>query len=118
MSLVEAQAAVARLARPPTGRPPELTSAQKSLWPDYWSHGAEAYGFRGNGWTCERVAKVIEWVWGVVSHRSQVARLLKALKGTPPLPLERASQRDEAAIAHVRCRALRVQASRMARGTG
>jgi len=37
--------------------------------------------------------------WGVVYYKSHVARLFKALQWTPQLPLERASQRGEAAIA-------------------
>jgi transposase len=86
-------------ARPHTGRPAELTIGQKHLLPDLLSHGAEAYGFRGDVWTCPRVGKVIEWEWGVMYHKSHVARLLKELKWTPQMPLERASQRDEAAIA-------------------
>jgi transposase len=86
-------------ARPHPGRPPELTVDQKQLLPDMLSHGAEAYGFRGDVWTCPRIGKVIEWEWGIVYHKSHVARLLKELKWTPQMPLERACQRDEAAIA-------------------
>jgi transposase len=81
------------------GRSPELTHAQKHLIPDLLSHGAEAYGFRGNVWTNARVAKVIEWEWSVNYHRSHVARLLKELGWTPQLPIVRATQRDEKAIA-------------------
>ena len=102
MHVVSEQGAAALLARPHTGRPPELTAEQKRLLPDYLSHGAEAYGFRGEVWTCERVAKVIEWEWAVHYHPGHVARLLKALHWTPQLPLKRATQRDEAAIAHWR----------------
>ncbi len=87
------------LARPHTGRPPELTREQKNLIPDLLSHGAEAYGFRGELWTNARVAQVIEWEWAVRYHPSHVARLLKELKWTPQLPIVRAAQRDEAAIA-------------------
>src|SRR5512141_936421 len=86
-------------ARPHSGRPPELTLDQKHLLPELLSHGAEAYGFRGDVWTCPRIGKVIEWEWGIVYHKSHVARLLKELNWTPPMPLERASQRDQAAIA-------------------
>lgn len=81
------------------GRPPELTREQKHLIPDLLSHGAEAYGFRGNVWTNTRVAKVIEWEWSVYYHRSHVARLLKELGWTPQLPIVRATQRDEKTIA-------------------
>lgn len=98
-SRVNDQDALALLARPHTGRPPELAREQKQLIPDLLSHGAEAYGFRGNVWTNARVAKVIEWEWSVTYHPSHVARLLKELKWTPQLPVVRATQRDEKAIA-------------------
>ena len=66
--------------------------------PEFLSHGAEAYGFRGDVWTCARVAKVIKREMGVVYHKTQVACLLKGLGWTPQLPIERATQRDEDAI--------------------
>lgn len=74
--------------------------AAKSLWllPDLLGHGAQVWGFRGELWTCARVAAVIEEEFGVAYSRSQVSRLLKTLNWTPQRPLERASQRDEAAI--------------------
>jgi len=89
-------------ARPHSGRPPELTWAQKRLIPEFLSHGAEAYGFRGAVWTSLRVGKVIDWEFGVSYHKSHVARLLKDLNWTPQLPIERATQRDELAIAEWR----------------
>jgi transposase len=98
LSLVDAQDAAALLARPHTGRPPALSREQKNLIPDLLSHGAEAYGFRGNVWTNARVTKLIEWEYSVSYHPSHVARLLKELKWTPQLPLVRATQRDENAI--------------------
>jgi transposase len=82
----------------PPGRPPELLESQKRMIPDLLSHGAEAYGFRGEVWTCRRVKKVIEWEFGVSYHRSHVARLLKELHWTPQQPIERATQRDQAEI--------------------
>jgi transposase len=42
----------------PSG-PVKLTSEQLRLLPELLSHGAEAYGFRGNLWTCARIAGVI-----------------------------------------------------------
>lgn len=83
---------------PRSGRPSRLTAAQKSLIPDFLWHGAEAYGFRGEVWTCPRVAAVLEEELGVHYSRSQVSRLLKQLGWTPQVPLVRAIQRDEAAI--------------------
>ena len=86
------------LAHPHTGRPRLLTDEQKWAIPEFLSHGAEAYGFRGGVWTCLRVAKVIEWELGVTYCKSHVACLLKELKWTPQMPIERATQRDEDAI--------------------
>jgi len=88
--------------RPHLGRPPELSDEEKRMLPDYLSHGAEAYGFRGDVWTCMRVGKIIEQEFGVSYHKSHVARLLKELNWTPQRPVERASQRDEAEIDHWR----------------
>jgi transposase len=98
-SRVDDDDASALFARLRPGRPPELTGEQKHLIPDLLSHGAEAYGFRGDAWTIARVAKVIEWEWSVNYHRSHIARLLKAFGWTPQLPIVRATQRDEKAIA-------------------
>jgi transposase len=87
------------LARAHTGRPPELADEEKRLIPDYLSQGAESYGFQGEVWTCRRVRKMIEIEFGVSYHKSHVARLLKELKWTPQQPVERATQRNEEAIA-------------------
>jgi transposase len=62
------------------------------------SHGAEAYGFRGEFWTYARVATVIWEAFGVSYHKAHVARLFKRLAWTPQLPIERAAQRDEIVI--------------------
>lgn len=85
-------------ARSHPGRPPELSTAKKRLIPDFLSHGAEAYGFRGDLWTCPRVVKVIEQEFGVSYHRSHVARILKELNWTPQQPIEKAIQRNEQEI--------------------
>jgi len=87
------------LARAHTGRPPELGNEEKQSIPEYLSHGAESYGFQGEVWTCRRVRKMIEIEFGVSYHKSHVARLLKELKWTPQQPVERATQRNEEAIA-------------------
>lgn len=84
--------------QPRTGRPCELAQRDLLKVPELLSHGAEAYGFRGEVWTCARVAKVIEGEFGVRYHKDHVSRLLKQLRWTPQQPIERASQRDEALI--------------------
>jgi transposase len=85
-------------AHPGPGRPPKLSSAQKRLIPEFLWHGAEAYGFRGEVWTCARVAQVIEEEFGVRYHKDHVGRLLQELHWTPQVPIRRAIQRDEEAI--------------------
>jgi transposase len=87
---------------PAAGRPCRLTTAQKHLIPEFLWHGPEAYGFRGQLWTCARIAKVIEEEFGVRYHKDHVGRLLKELHWTPQVPIKRAIQRDEAAIARWR----------------
>ena len=89
---------VALLARPRPGRPAKLDPDQIRLIPDFLGHGAEAYGFRGEVWTCARVAKVIEEEFRVSYHKGHVSRLLKELHWTPQLPIARAIQRDEQEI--------------------
>jgi transposase len=85
-------------ARPGPGRPSKLSPAQKRRIPEFLWHGAEAYGFRGEVWTCARVAKVIEEEFGVRYHKDHVSRLLRDLQWTPQVPIRRAIQRDEEAI--------------------
>lgn len=80
------------------GVAPKLTPEQVRLIPDFLWHGAEAYGFRGEVWTCERVAGVLYEEFGVSYSGSQVSRLLKRLGWTPQVPITRAIQRDEEAI--------------------
>ena len=95
--------------------PPRLTPEQVGLIPDFLWHGAEAYGFRGDVWTYGRVAGVIREEFDVSYSKSQVSRLLKRLGWTPQVPITRAIQRDEAAIARWRTEswpALKAQARR------
>jgi transposase len=50
-------------------------------------------------WTRARVAEVIKRQFGVAYHPDQVGRLLRAVGWSVQKPIERATQRDEAAIA-------------------
>jgi transposase len=84
--------------RPSPGRPPKLSVAQKRLIPEFLWHGAEAYGFRGEVWTCARIARVIAEEFGARYHKDHVGRLLRELHWTPQVPIRRAIQRDEDAI--------------------
>lgn len=92
-------------ARPVPGRPPRLTPEQTRLIPEFLWHGPEAYGFRGQVWTCARVAEVISEELSVRYHKGHVGKLLRRLRWTPQMPICRAIQRDEEAIRHWRARA-------------
>jgi transposase len=83
---------------PAPGAVAKLSAEQFRLIPDFLWHGAEAYGYRGDVWTCERVAGVIYEEFGVSYSKSQVSRLLKRLGWTPQVPITRAIQRDEEVI--------------------
>jgi transposase len=86
--------------RPAPGAPPRLSEEQRAEVPKLLERGAEAYGFRGEVWTCGRVAEVIRREFGVSYHPAHVSRLLKALRHSPQKPQRRANQRDEEAIEH------------------
>jgi len=66
--------------------------------PKLLAKGAEAYGFRGEVWTCSRVVEVIRKEFGVSYHPAHISRLLKALRLSLQKPARRANQRDEEAI--------------------
>ena len=87
-----------RRAHPASGRPPKLTAAQRAQLPAVLDRGAAAYGCRGQVWTCQRVGAVIRRPFGVTSDPSPVGRLLHRLGYRVQRPIERATQRDEAAV--------------------
>jgi len=86
--------------RPPPGATPRLSEDQRARVPELLAQGAQSYGFRGEAWTCERVAIVIRREFGVSYHPAHVSRLLKALRQSLQKPQRRANQRDEEAIEH------------------
>ncbi len=85
-------------AHPPKGVAPRLTAEQKAQLPQLLARGAEASGFGGDVWTARRVAEVIHRTFGVRYHRDHVGRLLREAGWSRQQPIERATQRDEAAI--------------------
>src|SRR5262245_44127361 len=88
----------ALLARPRPGAPRKLMLEQLESLPELLSQGATEYGFREAVWTCERVAQVIAWEFGVMYHKGQVARLRAELNWTPQKPLVRDIRRNDAEI--------------------
>jgi transposase len=83
---------------PAPGRQPRLTAEQLTQLPALLAPGPEAYDFRGQVWTCRRLAEVIRRTFGVAYHPAHVSRLLHAARHSVQRPVERATQRDAAAI--------------------
>jgi len=88
----------ALLSHPRHGRPSRLRPEPLRWVPDFLWRGGEADGFRGDVWTCGRVAGVLQEEFGIRFRKSQVSRIRKALGGTPQVPITRAIRRDEDAI--------------------
>ena len=85
--------------KPPPGAPPRLGQEQRAKLPELVARGATAHGFRGEVWTCARVAEVISKEFGVSYHPAHVSRLMRALGlSLQKKPARRATQRDEEAI--------------------
>jgi transposase len=84
--------------RPRPGRPPRLSPAQQAQVPALLGRGATAFGFRGDRWTCPRVAEVIRREFGVRYHPDHISRLLSRWGFSRQKPIRRARQRDKAAI--------------------
>src|SRR4051812_41474712 len=80
------------------GAPSRLTEKQRTQLRELLAQGAEAHGFRGEVWTCERVAEVIRKEFGVSYHPAHVSRLVRALGLSLQKPTRRANQRDEETI--------------------
>src|SRR5918995_3333824 len=54
--------------KPPPGATPRLSEDERAKLPELLAQGAQAHGFRGSVWTCERVATVIRKEFGVSYH--------------------------------------------------
>jgi transposase len=71
---------------PRPGPTPKLTDEDLRRLPGFLWHGPEAYGFRGEAWTCGRIAGVIAQEFGIRYSKSQVSRLLKTTGVDPAGP--------------------------------
>jgi len=80
------------------GRKPLLTGEQLSQLVESLKRGPEAHGYEAPLWTCDRVGRVIEEQFGVAYHPGHVWKILRQLNWSPPLPVGRAIERNEAAI--------------------
>ena len=61
------------------GADPRMSSEQRAQLPELLSQGAEAFGYRGNVWTGQRVAEVIKRVFGIGYHADHCSRLLRQI---------------------------------------
>ena len=61
------------------GAPARLSADQRDRLPGLLKKGAVAHGFRGEVWTCKRVAQLIKREFGIVYHPAHVSRILKRL---------------------------------------
>jgi transposase len=86
--------------QPAPGAPSRLSDEQRARLPELQGRGAPSHGFRGEVWTCERVATVIRREFGVSYHPAHVSRVVRALGLSLQKPQRRANQRDEEAIEH------------------
>jgi transposase len=86
--------------KPPPGAPSRLSEDERARLPKLLAQGAQAHGFRGEVWTCERVAMVIRKEFGISYHPAHVSRVVRALGLSLQKPQRRAEQRDEEAIEH------------------
>ena len=78
--------------KPPPGATPRLSEDERAKLPELLAQGAEAHGFRGEVWTCERVATVIRREFGVSYHPAHVSRVVRALGLSLQKPQRRAEQ--------------------------
>jgi transposase len=86
--------------KPPPGAASRLSEQQRARLPELLAQGAQAHGFRGEVWTCERVAIVFRKEFGISYHPAHVSRVVRALGLSLQKPMRRANQRDEQAIRH------------------
>ncbi len=80
------------------GAPPRLSADQRARLFGLLEKGATAHGFRGEVWTCKRVAQLIKREFGVLYHPAHVSRILKRMGFSLQKPDRLADQRDEDAI--------------------
>jgi putative transposase len=81
------------------GRKPKLSAHQLTQLVSALSMGTRHWGYASSGWTGPLVRDLIARLFDVQYHRRYVPRLLRKLGWTPQIPIQRACERDELAIA-------------------
>ena len=82
------------------GRPPKLSSEEKTQLEQVLLAGPLAAGYRTDLWTLKRIAEVIHKYFGTTYHPNHVWRLLVGMNWSCQKPERRALQRNEEAIGH------------------
>ncbi|MHB0970563.1 MAG: winged helix-turn-helix domain-containing protein [Thermoanaerobaculia bacterium] len=85
-------------AKPASGRPPKMTTVQRTELECILLRGATAAGFPTDLWTCPRIAEVIREHFGITYHVDHIGRLLHSMGWSPQKPTRRAVERDNEAI--------------------
>lgn len=87
-------------AKPIPGRPPDLSPKQKRRLEKLLLIGPLVAGYKTDLWTLRRIARLIKRHFHVSYHPGHVWKILRTLGWSCQKPERRATQRDEAAIAH------------------
>jgi len=86
-------------AKPHPGRKRKLSARQRSELVAALRRGTRRWGYAPSGWTGPLVRDMIQRLFGVQYHPTYVPRLLHQLGWSPQKPIQRARERNEAAIA-------------------
>ena len=86
-------------AKPHPGRKPKLSPHQRSELVAALKQGTRHWGYAPSGWTGPLVRDMIQRLFDVDYHPTYVPRLLHQLGWSPQKPIQRARERNEAAIA-------------------
>jgi transposase len=86
--------------KPIPGRPPRLSTKQKRQLEQYLIEGPLVAGYKTDLWTLRRIARLIKKRLHIKYHPGHVWKILRAQGWSCQKPERRATQRDEAAIAH------------------
>jgi len=80
-------------------RKPKLSAHQRSELVAALKQGTRHWGYAPSGWTGPLVRDMIQRLFDVEYHPTYVPRLLHQLGWSPQKPIQRARERNEAAIA-------------------
>jgi transposase len=87
-------------AKPIPGRPPRLSAKQKRQLEQCLLEGPLAAGYKTDLWTLRRIARLIKKRFHIKYHPGHVWKILRAMGWSCQKPERRATQRNEAVIAH------------------